>query len=159
MIKIVAAIGKNRELGRNNSLIWHLPTDMKLFRAETLGQTVVMGRLTYLSIGRPLPKRRNIVISRDKSLEIDGVEIACSLEEAFEKCDHNCCVIGGAQVYSQALELADELVLTEIDDECPEADAYFPEFDKTKYQAEVSVKGEDDGVRFRQVRYKRLKQI
>ncbi|MCD7732226.1 MAG: dihydrofolate reductase [Oscillospiraceae bacterium] len=156
MIKIVAAIGKNRELGRNNSLIWHLPTDMKLFRAETLGQTVVMGRLTYLSIGRPLPKRRNIVITRDKSLKIDGVEMAGSLEEALELCNSDCCVIGGAQVYSQALELADELVLTEIGAECPEADAFFPEFDKSKYQAEVSVEGEDDGIALRQVRYKKI---
>ncbi|MCD7889093.1 MAG: dihydrofolate reductase [Oscillospiraceae bacterium] len=156
MIKIVAAVGKNRELGRNNSLIWHLPTDMKLFRAETLGRTVVMGRLTYLSIGRPLPKRRNIVITRDKSLKIDGVEIAGSLEEALELCNSDCCVIGGAQVYSQALELADELVLTEIDAECPEADAFFPEFDKTKYQAEIAVEGEDDGIAFRQVRYKKI---
>ncbi|MCD8005372.1 MAG: dihydrofolate reductase [Oscillospiraceae bacterium] len=156
MIKIVAAVGKNRELGKNNSLIWHLPTDMKLFRTETMGQTVVMGRLTYLSIGRPLPKRRNIVISRDHSLRIDGVEIAGSLEEALNLCDHNCCVIGGAQIYSQAIELADELVLTEIDAECPDVDAFFPEFDKMKYQAEVSAEGEDDGVRFRQVRYKRI---
>ena len=156
MIKIVAAIGRNRELGRNNSLIWHLPADMKLFKAETMGQTVVMGRLTYLSIGRPLPKRRNIVITRDKSLDIDGVETAGSLEDALELCKCECCVIGGAQVYSQALELADELVLTEIDAECPEADAYFPEFDKAKYKAEVSAEGEDDGVGFRQVRYKRI---
>ena len=154
MIKIVAAIGKNRELGQNNSLIWHLPTDMKLFRAETMGQTVVMGRLTYLSIGRPLPKRKNIVITRDKSLKIDGIEIANSLEEALNLCDNDCCIIGGAQVYSQAIELADELVLTEIDAECPGADAYFPEFDKSKYQAEISAEGEDDGIRFRQVRYK-----
>ncbi|MCD7847984.1 MAG: dihydrofolate reductase [Oscillospiraceae bacterium] len=156
MIKIVAADGKNRELGRGNQLIWHLPTDMKLFRAETMGQTVIMGRLTYLSIGRPLPKRRNIVISRDKSLSIDGAEIANSLEEALELCDNNCCIIGGAQVYSQAIELADELVLTEIDDECPEADAFFPEFDKAKYQTEISAEGEDDGIGFRQVRYKRI---
>lgn len=129
---------------------------MKLFRAETLGQTVVMGRLTYLSIGRPLSKRRNIVITRDKSLKIDSVEIAGSLEEAFELCNSNCCVIGGAQVYSQALELADELVLTEIDAECPEADAFFPKFDKTKYQAEIAAEGEDDGIAFRQVRYKKI---
>ncbi|MCD7785841.1 MAG: dihydrofolate reductase [Oscillospiraceae bacterium] len=156
MIKIVAAIGKNRELGQNNSLIWHLPTDMKLFRAETMGQTVVMGRLTYLSIGKPLPKRRNIVISRDKSLRIDGVEIAGSLEEALSLCENNCCIIGGAQVYSQAIKIADELVLTEIDAKCPEADAFFPEFDKTKYQAEISAEGKDDGVGFRQVRYKRI---
>ncbi len=157
MIKIVAAVGNNCELGQNNSLIWHLPTDMKLFRAETLGQTVVMGRLTYLSIGRSLPKRRNIVITRNKSLKIDGVEIANSLKEALKLCDNNCCIIGGAQVYSQAIELADELVLTEIDAECPEADANFPEFDKSKYQAEISAEGEDDGIRFRQVRYKRIK--
>lgn len=129
---------------------------MKLFRAETLGQTVVMGRLTYLSIGRPLPKRRNIVITRDKSLKIDGVETAGSLEQAFELCNSDCCVIGGAQVYSQALELAGELVLTEIDAECPEADAFFPEFDKTKYQAEIAAEGEDDGIAFRQVRYKKI---
>ncbi len=156
MIKIVAAIGRNRELGRGNQLIWHLPTDMKLFRAETLGQTVVMGRLTYLSIGRPLPKRQNIVISRDKSLKIEGVEVVSSLEEALEICENSCCVIGGAQVYSQAIDLANELMLTEIDDECPEADAWFPEFDKGKFSAEVTAEGKDDGVRFRQVRYRRI---
>lgn len=157
MIKIVAAVGKNLELGRENSLIWHLPTDMKLFRAETLGQTVVMGRLTYLSIGRPLPKRRNIVITRDKSLKFDGVEMASSFEEALSLCNNDCCVIGGAQVYAQAIDLADELVLTEIDAECPDADAYFPEFDKSKYQAEISSEGEDEGIRFRQVRYRRIR--
>lgn len=156
MIKIVAAVGRNRELGRENQLIWHLSTDMKLFRAETLGQTVVMGRLTYLSIGRPLPKRRNIVISRDKFLKIEGVEVVSSLEEALKICGNDCCVIGGAQIYSQAIDLADELVLTEIDAECTDADAWFPEFDKGKFSAEVAMEGEDDGVRFRQVRYKRI---
>ena len=82
-IKLIAAIGKNRELGRDNTLMWNLPGDMRFFRTTTQGSTVIMGRKTYESIGRPLPKRENIVISRTTELKIEGVHVVSSLDEAI----------------------------------------------------------------------------
>ena len=134
MIKIIAAVGKNNELGKNNSLMWSLPGDMKFFRAQTSGSTVIMGRLTYESIGRPLPKRRNIVISGQEGLKIEGAQVYKSLEDALKACEgeqNDVYIIGGARVYSEALGYADEIILTEIDSEFPGADVFFPEFDKS----------------------------
>lgn len=158
MIKIIAAMGKNHELGKDNSLIWNLPGDMKFFRTITAGSTVIMGRKTYDSIGRPLPKRRNIVITRNSGLKIDGVEIVSSLEEAVELAKDgsfpgDIFIIGGASIYSQALPIADELVLTEIKNSYPEADVFFPEVDKELYTRRLIAKNSDDGVFYEHVSY------
>lgn len=156
-LKIIAAIGKNRELGAKNALLWNLPGDMKFFRETTRGATVVMGRLTFVSIGRPLPNRRNIVISRNADFRADGVEIYSSLESALEAAgsDGDIYIIGGASVYKLALRLADELILTEIDAEFPEADAFFPEFDAENYEKETIAENEDGGISYRHVIYRR----
>ena len=155
MIKLIAAIGKNNELGKDNGLLWSLREDMKYFRKTTAGATVVMGRLTFESIGRPLPKRRNIVSTRDKSYSPEGVEIAHSLEEALRMCQNDCFVIGGGSVYRQALPYADEILLTEIDKSYPEADVFFPEFDRTKYKRSLLGGVNEGGVEYSFVRYER----
>lgn len=156
-IKMIAAIGRNGELGGKNALLWHLPGDMRFFRETTRGATVIMGRLTYESIGRPLPKRRNIVISGNSDFKPEGVEVYASLEEALGAADGDVYVIGGASVYNQALPYADELILTEIDCDYPAADVFFPQFDKSGWQAELIAENSDDGVNYRHMRYRRIR--
>ncbi len=153
MISLIAAVGKNLELGKDNALLWNLPGDMKFFRTTTAGHTVVMGRLTYESIGRPLPKRRNIVISRNADYKPEGVEVFSSLEDALAACENDCFIIGGAMIYKLALPFADELILTEVENEYPDADVYFPEFDKSLYLAEIIGENCDDGVSYKHVKY------
>lgn len=160
MIKIIAAVGKNNELGKNNSLMWSLPGDMKFFRAQTSGSTVIMGRLTYESIGRPLPKRRNIVISGQEGLKIEGAQVYKSLEDALKACEgeqNDVYILGGARVYSEALGYADEIILTEIDGEFPGADVFFPKFDKSLYSKEILDSGCDNGLSYTHAAYKRVK--
>lgn len=156
-IEIIAAIGKNNELGAGNALMWHLPGDMKFFRETTRGATVIMGRLTFESIGRPLPKRRNLVITRSPDYSCEGIEVFPSLEAALKaaKNDERVFIIGGAMVYREALKYADTLILTEIDCEYPEADVFFPEFEKSEWQGEVVGENCDEGVRYRHIRYTR----
>lgn len=134
MICIIAAIGKKNELGKENKLLWDLPEDLKHFKDKTRGSAIIMGRKTFDSIGRPLPARRNIVISRDKTLGIPGAEIASSLEEAIEMAKESdesenkeIFIIGGGGVYAQALPIADKLYLTHVDTDFPDADTFFPE--------------------------------
>ena len=154
-IKLIAAIGKNRELGRDNTLMWNLPGDMRFFRTTTQGSTVIMGRKTYESIGRPLPKRENIVISRNTELKIEGVHVVSSLDEAIAAANGDAFIIGGASIYAAALPLADELILTEIDMTYPGADVFFPKFDPSLYTSRTIAEGEDGGVRYTHVSYVR----
>jgi dihydrofolate reductase len=132
MISLIAAIGKNNELGKDNTLLWNMPADMKYFRDTTRGHSVIMGRKTFESIGRPLPNRRNIIITRDKEYNTEGIEIVYSLDEAIEKVrdEDESFIIGGAEIYKQAIEKADKLYITEIDEVFPEADTFFPIIDK-----------------------------
>ena len=129
MISIIAAIGKNNELGKNNTLIWSMPADMKFFRDTTRGHTVIMGRKTFESIGKPFPNRNYIVITRDKNYKKDGIEIVNSLNEAINLTIPNeeVFVIGGGEIYKQAIEIADKLYITHINTEDSEADSFFPE--------------------------------
>jgi len=132
-ISLIAAIGKNRELGKENTLLWDIPEDMKHFRETTRGHVVVMGRKTFESIGRPLPHRVNIIVSRDKNYEVPEICIkASSIEEAIEEAlkieKSEVFVIGGAQIYALALPYAEKLYLTVVDKEFPEADAFFPNY-------------------------------
>ncbi len=129
MISLIAAIGKNNELGKGNALLFNLPADMKYFRETTSGHGVIMGRKTFESIGRPLPKRRNIVITREKNYKKEGIEIAHSLEEAVKLFDkkEEIFIIGGAEIYKQGIEIADKLYISHVDGEDKDADAFFPE--------------------------------
>lgn len=135
MISIIVAIAKNGVIGDKNTLLWHLREDMIHFRTITSGHPVVMGRKTYDSIGRPLPKRTNVVITRDTELQIEGCTMAHSLTEAVEMFDSSeeVFIIGGAQIYNQAMPIADRLYLTIIDKEY-EGDSSFPEIDYNSWR-------------------------
>lgn len=124
-IALVVAMDQNRAIGRAGALPWHLPDDLKRFKALTLGKTVLMGRKTYQSIGRPLPHRRNVVLTRDPSFGAEGVEVVHSLEEAL-KLDEELMVIGGGEIYALFLPLATHLHLTLVDTAVTGADAFFP---------------------------------
>lgn len=133
MITVIAAIAKNNALGKNNDLIWHLPADLKRFKKVTTGHFILMGRNTFESIGRPLPNRTTIIITRNKNYFKDGCLIAHSLEEALEmaKEEKQLFIIGGAQIYKETIEkdLADQLDITLVHKEF-DADVYFPDIDK-----------------------------
>ena len=132
---LIAAVARNGAIGKNNQLLVHLPGDLPRFKKLTLGCAVIMGRKTWDSIGRPLPQRRNIVITRNVSWKADGAEAAASLAAAVASVagEPKAFVIGGAQIYAQALPLADELFLTEIDADF-EGDAFFPEWNRAGFK-------------------------
>jgi len=137
---IIAAVGKNNEIGKKGQLLWRLPEDMQFFKEMTLGKTVIMGRKTFESIGRPLPNRNNIVLTSDKSFECEGITVYNNVTDLFYNCITNredAFIIGGAKVYGQFINLAKELYLTEVDKEDKNADTYFPEFVKEYYEQEL----------------------
>ena len=140
MITIIAAVGKNLELGKNGGLIWRLPNDLKFFKEQTEGCTVVMGRNTFNSLPKKLPNRKHLVLTDvdDFNKSVEDVEIFYNFNDLLEKVKGDASeakvfIIGGASVYRQFLPYADELLLTEIDAESDEADVYFPEFNKDEY--------------------------
>lgn len=132
MITLIAAIGKNNALGKNNDLIWHLPADLKRFRQLTTGHHMIMGRKTYESIGKPLPNRTTIIVSRNPEYFQEGCLTASSLENAIQIANNEevICIVGGEQIYRKALEnnLVDALDITLVHDEF-DADVFFPEID------------------------------
>ena len=130
MIAIVAAMTRNLVIGKNGKLPWNIREDMKRFKDITMGGAVIMGRKTYESIGRPLPGRTNIVLT-SQDIRIPGVIVAKSLNEAITMTAENCFVIGGAEVFKQALPLADIMYLTIIDSEV-EGDTYFPYYNDAR---------------------------
>lgn len=138
MFSIIVAIGNNNEIGKNNKLLWHIPEDLKKFKEITQGKTVIMGRNTYESIGKPLPDRHNIVLSKDLKLFSNNynekLEICDNFSEIvkkYENSDEEIFIIGGAQIYKKALELGivEKLYISHIDFSDNEADTYFPEID------------------------------
>ena len=131
---IVVAMAKNRTIGVNNTLPWRCPEDLKHFKQLTMGHHMIMGRKTFDSIGRPLPGRTTVVVTRDKNLKIDGCLIAHSLPEALAACTNKpAFIVGGAEIYAQALDLSDTLYITEIQQDVA-GDAHFPNFDPSAWQ-------------------------
>ena len=126
MVKIIVATSKNKVIGDSNSLIWHLPADLNRFKELTTGNPIVMGRKTYESIGRPLPNRRNIIITRDVKYDVEGCEVVNSLEEALMICNNNCFIIGGGEIYKQSMSIADQIYLTLVHEDF-EGDTEFPD--------------------------------
>jgi dihydrofolate reductase len=132
-ISLIAAIGKNRELGKGGELAWRIPDDLKRFKTLTTGHPIIMGRKTFDSIGKALPGRTNIVITRDETLQREGILKASSIESAIElakraKGSDEIFIIGGGEIYKQSLPFADRLCLTLID-ASKDADAFFPEYE------------------------------
>lgn len=135
---LIAAVARNGAIGKDNALLWRLPEDLKFFKRTTLGCPVIMGRKTFESIGRPLPGRRNIVVTRNTDWQHDGVDVVHSLEDAraLTAMEARVFVIGGGELYAQALHQADGLILTEVDADF-EGDTFFPHWDRLQFQ-EVS---------------------
>nr|WP_315598413.1 dihydrofolate reductase [uncultured Cupriavidus sp.] len=132
LLTLIVARARNGVIGRDNTLPWRLPEDLQHFKRTTLGAPIIMGRKTWDSIGRPLPGRRNIVVSRNRALELAGAEVVGSLEDAQRLCAgvEQVFLIGGAQLYAEALPSADRLIVTEIDADVP-GDAFFPAVDRS----------------------------
>jgi dihydrofolate reductase len=136
-LAIIVAMAKNRTIGVNNTLPWRCPEDLKHFKALTMGHHMIMGRKTFDSIGKPLPGRTTVVVTRNPGLKIEGCVMAHSLEDAITACeDDEVFIVGGAEIYSQSLKLANTLYITEIQQDV-EGDAHFPAFDQAEWQ-EVS---------------------
>jgi len=153
MINIIAAVGRNYELGRDNHLLWNLPGDMHYFKKTTMGHPVVMGKNTYLSIGKPLPGRRSIVLS--STLCDERVEVVKTASEAIKLTKGlNAFIIGGAKVYESFLPYADNLYLTLVDDS-PKADVYFPKFNMEDYEEEIISEKQENNLNYKFVIYRR----
>lgn len=154
---LIAALARNRVIGRDNRLCWHIPEDLARFRALTRQQTVIMGRKTWESLPasvRPLPGRQNIVVSRQQDYETAGAQLTASLEDAIRLAEREkVFIIGGAQLYTLALPHADVLELTEVD-LSPDGDSFFPEFDACAWRVAVREDGTSQtGIPFAFVRY------
>jgi dihydrofolate reductase len=139
IVSAVVAIAENNAIGKDNQLLWHLPADLKHFKQITSGHTIIMGRKTYDSIGKPLPNRRNIVITRTAGLQIPGVEVTGNIEDALALCanEDEVFIIGGAEIYKTTLAVTDRIYLTRVHENY-EADAFFPEIDFNEWE-ETSV--------------------
>lgn len=157
MISAIAAIGKNHVLGKNNELLWRIPADLKRFKALTMGHPIIMGRKTFDSIGKPLPGRTSIVITRDTTFAPrfdlgEKVIVVHSIEEAISKAKEidstEAFIIGGAQIYQQALPFIDRLYLTLIDDE-KEGDAIFPSYETSFTKILKEEPGEHGGLKYK----------
>ncbi|MBO5979487.1 MAG: dihydrofolate reductase [Bacteroidales bacterium] len=135
---IIVAIADNNAIGKDNALLWHISEDLKFFRSTTVGCPVIMGRKTYESIGRPLPKRLNIIVSRKGYDAPEGVLVVDSIEKGYEVAKEQgaekCFVIGGGQIYAQAMQIADEMIITHVHTVIEDADTYFPVIDPSIWQ-------------------------
>lgn len=136
MTTIVVAMDRKNGIGLENRMLWHLPADLKHFKSITSGHPVIMGRRTFESIGKPLPNRTNIVISRKKDWFQEGILIVGSIKEALKfakKIDENIFILGGGNIYEQTMDLTDKLEVTRVNAEC-DADTFFPEIDMKIWQ-------------------------
>lgn len=144
MISIIAAVAGNRVIGKGNKLLWKIPADMEHFKSLTAGHTVIMGRKTFESIGRPLPGRKNVVLSRNANFKAEGCYVIHSAAEALELAgSENAFVIGGAEIYAGFMDYAERLYITLIDENF-DGDAHFPEIDPEIWLMVSKVKGRKD---------------
>lgn len=158
-ISMIACVGKNLELGKNNDLIWHLPNDLKFFKKTTLNKTVIMGRRTFESLPKKLPNRRNIVLMLPEEEIIPDVDIFYSIDDVLEevkKIDEEVFIIGGASIYRQFLPYASKLYLTEVPQEEKDASVYFPEFNKSLYKKTILGENCDGDIKYQHVLYERI---
>ena len=133
-VSIIVAIGENHAIGKNNQLLWHMPNDLKHFKDITSGRTIIMGRKTFDSVGKPLPRRRNIVVTR-QDITIPGCEVVKSIEDGLALCkdEDEVFIGGGAEIYKLAMHLTDRIYLTIIHQNF-DADTFFPEIDKNEWK-------------------------
>lgn len=146
MIRLIVAKSDNNVIGRNNQLIWRLSNDLKHFKEITTGHPIIMGRKTFESIGRILPNRTNIIITRNRNYSIENAKVAHSLNEALElakEIDENIFILGGGKIYEQAIDFADILEVTEVHENF-EGDTYFPEIDLNVWKEISRIKHHKD---------------
>ena len=158
-INLIAAIGKNNELGKNGDLIWKLREDMKFFKNTTMGHPIVMGRKTFESLPKVLPGRKNIVISTNE-IRNNEIEIYKSIKDFltnYENFKDDVFIIGGASIYNQFIDLATKMYLTEIDAIDKEADVYYPKFNLENWNREVLFNNQENNLNFKHVLYKKKK--
>ena len=156
---IIAAVGKNNELGVNNSLIWHLSGDLKFFKSVTSGKTIIMGRRTFESLPRMLPNRKHIVLSSSNEFP-EGVIVYNNLEDLlndYNDSNEEIFIIGGASIYKLFIDKSDKLYLTKINESYDNADAYFPSFNENDFDEEILGENEDNNIQYKHVLYKRKK--
>lgn len=161
-ISIIVAISKNGAIGKNNELLWRIPGDMRRFKELTTGHPIIMGRKTYESIGKPLPNRTNIIITRDKNYSAPGCIVTNSLQEALEKAEEvetqpspeatagkesEIFIIGGGEIYKEGLKLTDKLYLTLIHEE-KEGDIYFPDYPEFKKEISREERETENGLKY-----------
>lgn len=146
MINIIAALDEKRGIGKNGKLPWYLPEDLKRFKEITTGHTVIMGRKTFESIGKPLPKRINIVITNNPNFQAEDIVVCNSLDEALEKAKGNTFIIGGGEIFKQTILRADKLFLTLVkgDFEC---DTFFPDYSFFTKETFIGA-GEENGIKY-----------
>lgn len=134
-VNIIVAAAENNAIGKDNKMLWHLPDDFKYFKKNTVGHSVIMGRKTFDSIGKPLPDRRNIVVTRNQNWISDEVDVANSLDEVLTYCrdEREIFILGGANIYEQALPLAQKVLLTRVHATI-EADSFFPDLPQTQWK-------------------------
>ena len=162
MLSIIVAIAKNNVIGKNNELLWNIPEDMKHFKETTTGHTVIMGKRTFESIGRPLPNRKNIVIAQKDEIFDDpnGIEIVNSLEELekYEQSEEECFVIGGAMIYKQLMPKCKKMYITLVEREY-EGDVSFPQIDEKMWKKVSETKGkecEKIGINYKFIEYNKI---
>ena len=156
-LSLIAAVGKNRELGKDNDLIWHLKEDMKYFREMTNNKTIIMGRKCFESLPGLLPNRKHIILTNNKDYKVDGALVMNNMEDVLnyiKNTDEQCFIIGGAKIYELFLPYCDNLYLTEIKDK-KDADVYFPKFDKKLYNKKVIDSKEENNIKYNFVLYRR----
>lgn len=156
-ISLIAAIGKNYELGKNNNLIWYIKGDLKFFKETTMGHPIVMGRKTFESLPKVLPGRKNIVISKSDILnkEIEKYKSIKEFLENYQNYKDEIFIIGGASIYSSFIDLANKLYLTEINKEDSSAQVYFPKFNKNEWTREILNNNVENDIEYSHVLYKR----
>jgi len=146
ILSIISAIANNNAIGKKNALLWNLPADMKHFKETTTGHPVIMGQKTFESIGKPLPNRRNIVLTLDKNFKGNGIEIFYSIDELIKNLnntlglDEEAFIIGGGMIYKLFIDKADKLYITHVNAKFPDADTFFPIIDMSKWEKAESKK-------------------
>lgn len=153
-VSMIVAKGKNNEIGKDNDLLWHLPSDLKFFKSVTMGKSIIMGRKTFQSLPKALPGRKNIVISRDPSFEAPGAVVVNDIDSALRESEtEEAFIIGGASIYEAFFPLAKKLYITEVDFSDSSADVYFPDIDLSRWEKEILDEGEENSLAYQHILY------
>lgn len=157
-LSLIVAIGKNNEIGKDNKLLWHIPNDLKFFKEVTNGKTIVMGGNTFYSLPKVLPNRHHIVLTQDDYNFPDEVETFYDFDDmmnSLKERNEEMFIIGGAMLYNSCINYVDKMYITELDKEYPEADRYFPKFNKNDWNSEVIKEDSYEDINYKHVLYKR----